>query len=160
MTTDPTQGAQTPTPEEQAIRDRTPYGELDVEKVSLADARAWFEGDFRSRRMIGYDERHARAVMRHLDRLEREENEHAELQARCFEGFPSVSDGIFDAFKECRASHAALLAQRDALAVVLQAARQKLEVYRAQTNGEYSGGPEYTSLMRAIDAALAQQGAK
>ncbi len=29
-----------------------------------------------------------------------EMNNHAELQARCYEGFPSASDGIFDALKE------------------------------------------------------------
>lgn len=43
-------------------------------------------------------------------RFSREENEHAELQSRCFEGFPSVSDGIFDAYKAARNYHDALVA--------------------------------------------------
>lgn len=36
------------------------------------------------------------------ERLSREENEHAALQARCFEGHPSLSDGVFSEVKELR----------------------------------------------------------
>lgn len=36
-------------------------------------------------------------------KLSREENEHAELQSECFDGFPTISRGIFDAYKEARA---------------------------------------------------------
>ena len=43
-------------------------------------------------------------LLDHIDwlssRLRREEEEHAKLQSRCFEGFPSASDGIFDAVRE------------------------------------------------------------
>lgn len=31
--------------------------------------------------------------------LDREQNEHAALQSRCYEGFPSATDGIFDAYR-------------------------------------------------------------
>jgi hypothetical protein len=63
------------------------------------------------------------ALLDHIDwltaKLLREENEHAELQSRCFEGFPSVSDGIFDAYRETKAELLALralvLASRPAL---------------------------------------------
>jgi hypothetical protein len=63
------------------------------------------------------------ALLDHIDwltaKLSREENEHAELQSRCFEGFPSVSDGIFDAHREAKAEllslRALVLASRPAL---------------------------------------------
>lgn len=37
---------------------------------------------------------------------------------------------------------------------VLLQAREKLELYRAQHDGNYVGGVEYTELMRRIKAAL------
>jgi hypothetical protein len=37
--------------------------------------------------------------------LDREQNEHAVLQSRCFEGFPSATDGIFDAYRALRSAH-------------------------------------------------------
>lgn len=36
----------------------------------------------------------------------------------------------------------------------LQLSKEKLEVYRRQTNGEYAGGPEYSALVVQIDRAL------
>lgn len=35
--------------------------------------------------------------------LREEQEAHAQLQARCYEGFPSVTDGIFDAYKNMQA---------------------------------------------------------
>lgn len=65
------------------------------------------------------------ALLNHIDwlaeKFSREENEHAELQSRCFEGFPSVSDGIFDAYKAARNSHAALSARCEKLEAALRA---------------------------------------
>lgn len=45
------------------------------------------------------------------------------------------------------------LPQPDARAA-LRAAKQKLELYRAQHSGEYIGGMEYTALIALIDEAL------
>lgn len=42
----------------------------------------------------------AAEVRRLRDDLSDEQERHAILQSRCFEGYPSVSDGIFDAVKE------------------------------------------------------------
>jgi hypothetical protein len=54
------------------------------------------------------------SLLDHIDwlaaKFSLEENEHAELQSRCFEGFPSVSEGIFDAYKAASNSHDALVA--------------------------------------------------
>lgn len=44
-----------------------------------------------------------------------EQERHAQLQSRCYEGFPSVSDGIFDALKEADRKLAKVTAERDAL---------------------------------------------
>lgn len=38
--------------------------------------------------------------------------------------------------------------------VALIAAREKLELYRAQHSGEYIGGMEYRSLLMTIDEAI------
>lgn len=40
--------------------------------------------------------------------------------------------------------------QIDALRTALGYAREKLELYRAQHNGEYVGGIEYTALIRTL----------
>lgn len=40
------------------------------------------------------------------------------------------------------------------LEAVLRLAQQKLEIYRAGSAGEYTGGMEYTALIARIDAAL------
>ena len=48
------------------------------------------------------------ALAAEKERARGEEERHAALQARCFEGFPSVSDGIFDALKEADAEVARL----------------------------------------------------
>lgn len=36
------------------------------------------------------------------EQLQDEQERHAQLQSRCYEGFPTVSDGIFDAYKEAQ----------------------------------------------------------
>lgn len=56
------------------------------EIVPLARAERWFN-----------EARETKAKLRD------EEERHALLQSRCHEGFPSVSDGIFDALAESRA---------------------------------------------------------
>lgn len=48
-----------------------------------------------------------------------------------------------------------LRANRDALKVALELAREKLEIYRAGTDGVYQGGMEHVALLRIIDAAIA-----
>lgn len=67
------------------------------------------------------------ALLNHIDwlaeKFSREENEHAELQSRCFEGFPSVSDGIFDAYKAARNSRAALSARCEKLEALIEELR-------------------------------------
>lgn len=43
------------------------------------------------------------------------------------------------------------------LRTALKAAKEKLTIYRASRSGEYSGGMEYTALMKLIDNALGQR---
>ncbi len=42
------------------------------------------------------------------------------------------------------------------LRTALQAAKEKLMIFRKETSGEYKGGMEYKMLMDLIDAALGQ----
>lgn len=50
--------------------------------------------------------------------------------------------------------------QRDkkitSLTIALTAAREKLVLYRSERGGEYTGGMEYSELMRLIDKALSR----
>lgn len=56
------------------------------------------------RREIIMAEQACGAALAEIERLQRELDDererHAELQCRCYEGFPSASDGIFDAYRE------------------------------------------------------------
>jgi hypothetical protein len=61
--------------------------ELDL----LRDKCAWLERSLA-------EEQTRRALLR--GQLDQEEETHAALQGRCYEGFPSVSDGIFDVFRD------------------------------------------------------------
>ncbi len=47
-----------------------------------------------------------------------------------------------------------VLAENERLRVTLKAAKEKLNLYRAQHSGEYIGGMEYTALIREIDECL------
>ena len=58
-------------------------------------------------------------------KLRVEEEDHAQLQVRCYEGFPSASDGIFDELSALRAE----LARKDA---ALKAERQCAENFAEQ----------------------------
>lgn len=51
----------------------------------------------------------------------------------------------------------ALKAEIERLRSALEKATQKLQIFRAATDGEYTGGMEYTALMREIAAALNEQ---
>ncbi len=80
-------------------------------------------------------------------------------------GFPSsehfIANGkCFKTEAEARkawdepAPYAALLQQNGFMKTALQAAKEKLQLYRAEHSGNYIGGIEYTDLIRMIDAAL------
>jgi hypothetical protein len=63
-------------------------------------------------------------------------------------------DAMWESEKRTHEFAARLWKQRDDARGVLQAAKQKLMLYRAQHSGEYVGGMEYTQLMRMIDEVL------
>lgn len=76
--------------------------------------------EFKERAQFAERSRDALAVQLALySELERqladEQERHAQLQSRCYEGFPSVSDGIFDALREADSKLAEMTAERDAL---------------------------------------------
>lgn len=66
----------------------------------------------------------------------------------------TLFDLMWEGEKRSVAFAAQLWKQRDEARAALQAAKQKLQVYRAQHSGEYIGGMEYEALIRMIDEAL------
>jgi hypothetical protein len=77
-------------------------------------------------------------------KLRDEEERHAALQSRCYEGFPSVSDGIFDALREAERKLDALTRWRPQGSDYLHASVRALCATR--------NGDEYRHTPESLDA--------